>query len=545
MTQPEPSTRLTSVLAVFFSSVSVAILVFVGAAGPSAGTVLVHHAGAWPPWFGSLHLADWAVTAWMWVALLLGVAGVTAGLAAVRQGWRPSVRWLVAGALTAVAALAIVPAVGSTDTLDYAAYGRIAALGHSPYVMTPEQLRRARDPVGVLAPHIWEKLPSVYGPLATASEWAASELGGSSAALTIFWIKVWNGLAFLAVVFALDWLTRSVPAMRTRAHLLWSVNPLMLWAVMAGGHVDGLAIAIAVMALAVLGRTALLSRDPGRIETKRAFASGLLLGAAAAVKAPFILFGAGLAWVARRSPRTLAAAAAGGLAMLAAVYLAAGRGAISDAVHRGYGIAGDNLWGAVYRAFGMSHPIRHLTFYAIVAFVALAVLVIRRPPPGALDLPLIWPAMAVILAWTFTSPLQRPWFDVLIYVPLVFLPASRLDWVILGRAVAGNIAYIPGVEVILHPRWLEDAYAKVVMYIAPSGRLLALVVLIVLCLTGTSRNGWHRKALGRCGRPRLQWRYEGQLHLRGRASYELAGSRCLTSSPARRRPGTDRRRYVT
>jgi hypothetical protein len=532
-------------LAVFFSSVSVAILVFVGAAGPSAGTVLVHHAGAWPPWFGSLHLADWAVTAWMWVALLLGVAGVTAGLAAVRQGWRPSVRWLVAGALTAVAALAIVPAVGSTDTLDYAAYGRIAALGHSPYVMTPEQLRRARDPVGVLAPHIWEKLPSVYGPLATASEWAASELGGSSAALTIFWIKVWNGLAFLAVVFALDWLTRSVPAMRTRAHLLWSVNPLMLWAVMAGGHVDGLAIAIAVMALAVLGRTALLSRDPGRIETKRAFASGLLLGAAAAVKAPFILFGAGLAWVARRSPRTLAAAAAGGLAMLAAVYLAAGRGAISDAVHRGYGIAGDNLWGAVYRAFGMSHPIRHLTFYAIVAFVALAVLVIRRPPPGALDLPLIWPAMAVILAWTFTSPLQRPWFDVLIYVPLVFLPASRLDWVILGRAVAGNIAYIPGVEVILHPRWLEDAYAKVVMYIAPSGRLLALVVLIVLCLTGTSRNGWHRKALGRCGRPRLQWRYEGQLHLRGRASYELAGSRCLTSSPARRRPGTDRRRYVT
>ena len=79
----------------------------------------------------------------MWVALLLGVAGVTAGLAAVRQGWRPSLRWLVAGALTAVAALAVVPAIGSTDTLDYAAYGRIAALGRSPYVMTPEQLRRA------------------------------------------------------------------------------------------------------------------------------------------------------------------------------------------------------------------------------------------------------------------------------------------------------------------------------------------------------------------------------------------------------------------
>jgi hypothetical protein len=487
--QPGYPTRFMSATAVNFGCLSVAILVFAGAGGPSAGTVRVHHAGAWPPWFTSLHLADSTVTAMMWVALLLGVAGVAVGLAALRRGWRPSVPWLVAGASTAVAALAVVPAVGSTDTLDYAAYGRIAALGHSPYVMTPEQLRRAHDPVGLLAPHIWEKLPSVYGPLATASQWAASELGGSSAALTIFWIKVWNGLAFLVVVFALDWLTRSMPAMRARAHLLWSVNPLMLWAVMAGGHVDGLAIAIAVLALAVLGRTAVLSREPGRIETRRAFASGLLLGAATAVKAPFILFGAGLAWVARRSPRTLAAAGAGGLAMLAAVYLAAGRGAISDALHRGYGIAGDNLWGAVYRSFGMSHPIRHLTFYAIVAFVALAVLIIRRPPPGALDLPLIWPAMAVILAWTFTSPLQRPWFDVLIYVPLVFLPPSRLDWVILGRAVAGNIAYIPGVEVIMHPRWLESAYGKVVMYVAPGGRLLALAALIALCLAGA----WNRR----------------------------------------------------
>lgn len=129
MTQAERPTRLTSVVAVTCSSLSLAILVFVGAAGPSAGTVLVHHAGGWPPWFGPLHLADWAVTAVMWVALLVGAAGVTAGLAAVRRGWRPPVRWLVGGALTAVGALAVVPAIGSTDTLDYAAYGRIAALG--------------------------------------------------------------------------------------------------------------------------------------------------------------------------------------------------------------------------------------------------------------------------------------------------------------------------------------------------------------------------------------------------------------------------------
>jgi hypothetical protein len=137
--------RLAAATALAFIGLSVAILVGVGAAGPSAATVRVHHAGAWPPWFASLHLTDLTVTAALWVALLLGAAGVAAGLVAVRRGWRPPVRWLVAGAVVAAIALAVVPAVGSTDTLDYAAYGRIAALHHSPYLMTPEQLRLARD----------------------------------------------------------------------------------------------------------------------------------------------------------------------------------------------------------------------------------------------------------------------------------------------------------------------------------------------------------------------------------------------------------------
>jgi hypothetical protein len=347
--RPERLTRLAAITTLTFIGLSVAILVGVGGAGPSAATVRVHRAGAWPPWFASLHPSDLTVTAALSAALLLGAAGVAAGLAGVRQGWRPPARWLVTGALVAAVALAVVPAVGSTDMLDYAAYGRITALHHSPYIMTPEQLRIAHDPVGQLAPYLWQNVPSVYGPLATAAQWAASELGGRSAAVTIFWLKVWNGVAFAVVVLTLDWLTRTRPAMRARAHLLWSVNPLMLWAVMAGGHVDGLAVGLAVLALAVLGRTPVLARDPGRIGLARALGSGLLLGAATAVKAPFILFGAGLAWVARRSPRTLAAAGAGGAAVLAAAYLAAGRAAVTDTVNRGYGVAGDNLWQVIYR----------------------------------------------------------------------------------------------------------------------------------------------------------------------------------------------------
>lgn len=176
--------------------------------------------------------------------------------------------------------------------------------------------------------------------------------------------------------------------------------------------------------------------------------------------------------------------------MLAAAYLAAGRGAVTNTVKRGYGVAGDNLWQVIYRLFGFGPPFRHITLIAALAFVALAVLLIRRPPPGAPDMPVIWPVLAAILAWTFTSSLQRPWFDVMIYVPLVFLPPSRLDWVVLGRSVAGSIAYIPGVIVShLHPAWLQADYTRVVTYAAPSGRLLALAALIVLCLTGA----WNRR----------------------------------------------------
>jgi hypothetical protein len=163
---------------------------------------------------------------------------------------------------------------------------------------------------------------------------------------------------------------------------------------------------------------------------------------------------------------------------------------VTDTVQRGYGVAGDNLWQLLYRLFGFSPPFRHITLIAALGFVSLAVLLIRRPPPGAPDLPVIWPVLAAVLAWTFTSSLQRPWYDVMIFVPLVFVPASRLDWVVLGRGVAGGIAYIPGViGSHLHPAWLQADDTTVVTYVTPSGRLLALAALVVLCLTGA----WHRR----------------------------------------------------
>src|SRR5262249_29797290 len=125
--------------------------------------------------------SDLGVTVILWIATLTGTAGVALGLIAVRRGWRPRLRRLGARGVLAVAALAIAPPMGSTDSMDYAAYGRMVVVGLNPHVTTPGEFRATGDPVGLLAPLEWDNLPSVYGPLATAGQWAAAELGRGSA----------------------------------------------------------------------------------------------------------------------------------------------------------------------------------------------------------------------------------------------------------------------------------------------------------------------------------------------------------------------------
>jgi hypothetical protein len=296
---------------------SLLIMVVVSVAGPSKAVVSVPRAGPGPPWWISLHPAAWLVTVALWVAALAGAGGVAAGLVAARRGWRPPVRMLVTAALAAAAVLAVLPPAGSTDTLDYAAYGRMVAIGHDPYVMTPQQLRLSGDPVGAAAPIPWETKHSLYGPLATIEQGTAAILGGTSAARITFWLKVWNALAFTLVVLALDRLLRADPAGRVRAHMLWSLNPLLLWGLVAAGHVDTIAAAMGFLALALVS-PALAGRGEAarKPSVPAGLAAGALVGMAADIKITFVLFGLGIALAARRSPRTVLAAGAGALAVL-------------------------------------------------------------------------------------------------------------------------------------------------------------------------------------------------------------------------------------
>jgi len=188
-------TRLAAWLAAVAIIASVLIMVAVSAAGPNVSVPLLPATSGPPWWHHSLHLTATFVTVSLWVAMVLGCAGVIAGLIAVDRGARPPVRAVVAFAFLAVAVFTLLPSAGSTDSISYAANGRTAVIGHSPYVMTPVQLERSGDPVGRQIPFselpsTWTTTVSVYGPVATGAEWAAAELGGTSLARITFWLKL-------------------------------------------------------------------------------------------------------------------------------------------------------------------------------------------------------------------------------------------------------------------------------------------------------------------------------------------------------------------
>jgi alpha-1,6-mannosyltransferase len=461
-------------------AISVLLMIAVSVAGPSVVVPVIPRTWPDPPLWLPLHPSQVTATAIIYTAIILGAAGVGLGLVAVRRGARPNLRLLAVAAAIAIAVLALLPPAGSTDSLSYAAYGRIAVLGHNPYLMTPQQLRATGDPIGQQTTRNWQSDPSLYGPVAIAADWAAAKLGGTNISYIIFWLKLLFAACFGAVALALDRLLRGDPAARARAHLLWTVNPLMLWAVVAGAHADGLGACLGIFGL-LAART---SSPGGRVGPRRALAAGLLVGAAIAVKSPLAPLALALAWSVRHSVKDLAAAAAGGIVALVPGYLIAGPHALSDLVWRsGNLVTFDSFWRLFYPPFGYSGMPAGLELIAAVACVAMAGLLAWRLPPGPAQLPAVRPALVLMLAWLLVWPLQRPWYDAIAFCLLAVFPASRLDWLALIRAVPAAMAVATGAAT-RHPHELTRVIAFVGNDLSPDVRLAAVIAAVVLCVLG-------------------------------------------------------------
>ena len=461
-------------------AVSVLLMITVLGAGASAVVPLIPRTYPLPPLSLQLNLSEITATALIYAALVVGAAGVVGGLIAIRHGARPNVRLLAAAAVIAIIALALLPPGGSTDSLSYAAYGRIALLGHNPYVMTPSQLRALGDPIGLQTTRNWANDPSLYGPVAIVADWTAAKLGGTSIALIVLWLKLMFALCFGAIALTLDRVTRRDPAARARAHLLWTVNPLMLWAVMGGGHIDGLGAGLGIVGLLV-ART-WVTGPLARIPPGRALMAGLLVGAAIGVKAPYAPLGLALAWSCRNSLKAFAAAAAGGLVAVVPGYLIAGPAAIRDLTWRGSSLVTfDSFWRLFYPPFGYSSMPRGLEVFAAVGCVAVAALLAWRLPAGPAYLPAIRPAVVLMVAWLLVWPLQRPWYDAVAFCLLAVYAASRLDWLMLVRAVPAAMAVATGARGQPHSAWLSHIVLFVGNDLSPWVRLATVIAAITLC----------------------------------------------------------------
>ncbi len=472
---PLPRARSTLVAAAIIMTIlSIALFAAVAATG---GPAIVGRIGPTGPFADLHHALTLSLTRnACWLAAASGGAAVLAGLAGVRRGWRPSPGLVLAAGAVVTVVFVFIPPTASIDVQNYAEYGRMVVLGHNPWEITPQRLYEWNDPVGRLRPLEWRNQPTVYGPAATAVEAAAAWLGGTSMAWIAFWIKVANGISYIAVAVVLDRLAGPDPARRARVAVLWTVNPLMLFWLVAGAHADLLALLPLVLALSALrSRWAV----PERRAAPVAGIAGLLAGISIAVKVTFAAPVAGLAvglWRVATGPRrgtSLASMITAGALVLAAGYAVAGPAAVRSLSQR-LSSAGDSflpLPGFVYN---------HVTLYAAASVAAAGIvggIVAWRMPPGHADLPWTRPMAICAIAVVLGGIVQYPWYDAMFFPLLALLPASALDGWLVGRAVLISGVVLPGIGI-------KDDQYRAARVLVPAFLVIFLVALALGRLRG-------------------------------------------------------------
>src|SRR5580693_5176978 len=221
---------------------------------------------------GAPHLPDILANLIMYASIGLSCLGLAMMLWANSRGWSPNPRrvfWTAAGA---VAVLVNITPVGSSDAASYAAYGRIAALGHNPYTFLPSQLPGGQhNPYTAIVNPQWRSTPSEYGPVATWTDLLAALIGGDRPWLTIWVLMIMAGIAFLATGYVL---MRSA-ADPARAVLLWVANPILIVELVNSGHLDALLAFVSIVAIVLARRRPSIQLD---------ILIGLLVGVAGSIK---------------------------------------------------------------------------------------------------------------------------------------------------------------------------------------------------------------------------------------------------------------------
>jgi hypothetical protein len=388
---------------------------------------------------GAPHLPDPVADLIMYVSIALCCLGLAMMLWANSRGWSPNPRRVFWAAVGAIAVLVNITPVGSSDAASYAAYGRIAALGHNPYTFLPSQLpggagANPTNPYTILVSPYWRTTPSVYGPVATWTQQLAAEIGGTRAWLTLWVLMIMMGIAFILAGYIL----LRTAANPVRAVLLWVANPLIIVELVIGGHLDSLLALFAIAAIVVSRRCTKMWHE---------VAVGLLVGVAGGIKVNAVLVALGIAIPLlhdRAWARLIRIGLIAGLTTFGLYYFSYGLSALRTLGHASGMVISPTIWRGVQEIFGNGPMVSHIiSFSWPPLMLALAWYLYKRLSP---DVPTVVAATcALTFAWIVVAPWSLPWYSSVAWVTVALLPRNTLTrWLTLATGTLSLLHFNGG-----------------------------------------------------------------------------------------------------
>ena len=361
----------------------------------------------------------------MYTGITLCCLGLAGMLWANSRGWRPDPRRVFWSAAAVVAVVVNITPVGTSDPASYAAYGRIAALGHNPYVFPPVDLPGGiHNPYTALVDARWQSTPSVYGPVATWVHLVAALVGGSRPWLTIWTLMIMTGIAFLGAGYLL---LRSA-ANPMRAGLIWAANPLLIYLLVMGAQLDAFVALAGIAAILISRRGATVWHD---------LAAGVVIGVAGGIKVNAVFVGLGIAVPLIRErawARLLRTGAAAAVITFGLYFFSYGSDALKTPLNASTRVISPSFWQLIQLIGDQLNPSATSALIGVLwppLLLAVAWYLYNRLSP---DVPAVLAATcALTFAWVLVAPWSLPWYTALAWVTLALLPRNSLTrWLTLA-----------------------------------------------------------------------------------------------------------------
>ena len=462
------------------------LTVLTGFLGPSAVTLtLGPRDGYGPPWYvpvNSVHPNEWLVSGLIWVAIVIGALAVFVGLRALADGWRPRPwRLFTLGTVLSLATISV-PPLTSADVLMYAAYGRLQAIGRDPYEITPAEVFRGQfDPVLRWTERPWQDTPSVYGPITSWLQLLANKLGGENMHDIVFWLQVFAVVPFLVAGALIIVLARGDRRRQARAALLGVANPVLIWAVVAGAHNEAISVMFAVVGLMFLRRYP--------------FLAGIGIGLAGCGKVSIGIWGLAMLWAYRREPKKALLLCLGTAIPMGLAYVVWQPTAFFQALRNGGYVSVGSWANPVYGLLTQFMANRSAKIVVgVLSYVGLFVIgwMLSRVVPWTAAPGLakgadprrdpltigLRTALVLSVAWLVTSMYTLSWYDLIAWMPLALLGASKLDQIMLLRIAPLSLAYVPGRAIDVGPA-LDFTASRIRDTFSPIVQIAVLVAVVL------------------------------------------------------------------